>query len=277
MNIHLFLLVIISFHILCGLLSSLLTNLPSTLFYESKVETFVKFVSNIPHKSSQNHSKNNSNNNLSALGLDMSKLKGVNMDVLMKLTQQNGKTQKNQTKNDSNTNTNLKSNGNNTDANTKSDEKNDNDTNTNNSDNSNNTSNKPNNNTNDKNNNESTDDPNESKEESKHGLSSEHCDYDVASIEDKFIDELKTKLLTEMGGIKNNHYALLSIIFHLFKQVTAHEKDTSMTCDSLSSIFCQVFESRIFLAKSTLNPNDLLRMKFFIKVLIFYAYAIFPV
>ena len=241
-------------HLLCGLMSALLNNLPSTLFYESKIESFVKFLNKrLPSVSN----KSSVTNSPIASGLDidsLSKLKGVNMETFMKLTQQTNQTPHK-----------LES---------KSNDSKEEETKTN---NINNNTNKNGNETNaDDTKNDGTNETKTDENELKHGVSCEHCDFDVASIDDDIITNLKDKLFDDLGGVKNNRYALLSLIFHLFKQVTAHENETLMTCDSLSRIFCQVFESRIFLTKSQ-NPNDMFRMKYFIKILIFYAYAIFPV
>ena len=124
-----------------------------------------------------------------------------------------------------------------------------------------------------------SDDENKEDDSIKNGISSSHVDFEVALLNENIIIEVKEKLVNDLGGYKNNRYVLLTLIFQLFKQVTNHEKKTHVTCDSLSRILCQVFKSRIFLAKTkdSLLGSDQFRMKFFIKTLIFYAYTIFPV
>jgi len=105
---------------------------------------------------------------------------------------------------------------------------------------------------------------------------SSHVDDDVAEIDVSHLQALKNKIEQARAAMAmKSHYGLMTLIFHLLKQIVLNEESTRMTAESLSRIFCDILESRIFLMK-TKNPLQLFRMKFLLKTLIYHAYAIFP-
>eukprot|EP01084_Bolivina_argentea_P166755 289471_1 len=91
-----------------------------------------------------------------------------------------------------------------------------------------------------------------------------HVDDDVANISQECINKLKH----EMEISKYRHrYALMTIIFHLLKQIITNEQTTKETAESLSIIF-----GSIMFSKQMETPKT----KYLTKVLIYWAYVIFP-
>ena len=104
-----------------------------------------------------------------------------------------------------------------------------------------------------------------------------HVDDEVANLSKEILKKLKTKIeefycLQEQD---EQRYGLMTLIFHLLKQITVNETQTKMTAEALSRIFVDILESRIHLNSET-DPIKMFRMKFLIQTLIYNAYFIFP-
>eukprot|EP01083_Nonionella_stella_P143098 443954_1 len=102
-----------------------------------------------------------------------------------------------------------------------------------------------------------------------------HVDEDCLRMNgSEIISKLARKIEDLYNDSDRNRYGLMTLVFHLLKQVTIDEAHTKMTCESLSRIFVHVLESKIFLIKLS-NPQQMFRMQSLCKTLIYHAYTVF--
>lgn len=108
------------------------------------------------------------------------------------------------------------------------------------------------------------------------GASEQDPDADVAALSPEAINALKVHIesLYLSESEDRNRYGLMTLIFHLLKQIVVHQSSTKMTAESLSRIFVNVLESKLFLMKCV-DPTKLFRMHFLVKTLIFHSYTVF--
>eukprot|EP01083_Nonionella_stella_P182643 657657_1 len=103
-----------------------------------------------------------------------------------------------------------------------------------------------------------------------------HPDQEVADISIDILSRLKGKIEELYYNEKDkSRYGLMTLIFHLLKQIVIHQQRTKMTAENISRIFVHVLESKIFLIKCT-DPVQMYRMQFLLKTLIYHAYFLFP-
>merc|ERR1719242_2386057 len=101
-------------------------------------------------------------------------------------------------------------------------------------------------------------------------------DEDVICLSAEHINALKDKIesLYLRDSEDRNRYGLMTLTFHLLKQIVIHQDTTKMTSESLSRIFVNTLESKIFLMKCK-DPMKLFRFHFLLKTLIYHSYTIF--